>query len=264
MQNNIISSPQNPLIKNIIQLQNKKSARKKQKLFIVEGIKSIQEIPKHYHVKYYITTPLVEKKQIPALDEKKWIIVTQEVYKTISDTETPQGAMAIVEIPELQLENLSVDPLGVYLVLENLQDPGNLGTIIRTAHAFGIKQVLISKGSVDLYSPKVVRSTMGSLFHVTAYTDYDIDEYIYHLKKHKICTYVTDLEESQPIFQIAFQKPMAIIIGNEGNGVSEYVKQIADYKMKIPMPGGSESLNASIAASICIYEVMRQQYQSCD
>ncbi|WP_069997323.1 TrmH family RNA methyltransferase [Cellulosilyticum sp. I15G10I2] len=258
MQNNSVSSMQNPIIKSILQLQKKKTVRRKENLFIVEGIRSIQEIPANYQVRYLITTPELALPKTPALEEKKCLVVTEEVYKAISDTTTPQGAMAVVEMPVTKLTDQNFDKRGMYLLLENIQDPGNLGTIIRTAHAFGVKAIFITKGSVDLYSPKVVRATMGSLFHLPIYIDYEAEDYITHLKQAKIPLYVTALEEAQPIYDIRFEKKMTIVIGNEGNGVSETVKQMADYKMMIPMPGGSESLNASIAASICIYEVMRQ------
>ena len=260
MQNSIISSAQNAVIKLIGQLQSKKSARVKEKLFIVEGIRAVKEIPSHYKVKYYVTTPALSKEELPQLDSKKHIVVTEELYRSISDTKTPQGVMAIAEIPGTELTDLCLSQEGIYLVLENIQDPGNLGTIIRTAHAFGVKHIFITKGSVDVYSPKVVRAAMGSLFHITVCIGYEIEDYINVLKKDQVTIYVTDLEEAQPVFDITFKRPLAIVIGNEGNGISEYVRNAADYKMMIPMPGGSESLNASVAASICIYELMRQCY----
>jgi len=258
MQNNLISSTQNPMIKSLVLLQKKKSERKKENLFIVEGIKCVNEIPQNYNVKYYITTPDFTKEQIPALETGKWFIVTDEVYKALSETTSPQGVMAVVEMPCIRLEDLQGDKQAFYLVLENIQDPGNLGTIIRTAHAFGVKAVLISKGSVDLYSPKVVRSTMGSLFHIPLVIDYEIEEYINYLKDNGFTIYATALEEARPLFDTQFNSQLAIVIGNEANGVSQYIKENIDYKVMIPMPGGSESLNASVATSICIYEVMRQ------
>lgn len=258
MQNNLISSTQNPIVKSILQLQKKKSARKKENLFIVEGIKCVNEIPANYEVKYYITTPQLTPKDLPALETKKTFIVTEEIYKAISDTTTPQGAMAVVEIPKMKLTDFKFEDKGFYLVLENIQDPGNLGTIIRTAHAFGARAVLLTKGSVDLYSPKVVRSTMGSLFHVPTYIDYEAEDYVKYLQEAEIPIYATALEDAKPIYHINFNNRLAIVIGNEANGISDYIKKAANFKMMIPMPGGSESLNASVATSICIYEVMRQ------
>lgn len=251
---------QNPIIKNIIQLQKKKSARKKQNLFVLEGIRSVNEIPVATEVKYYITTPDLDERAIFGLQENKWIVVTEEIYKAMSETQSPQGAMAVVEIPHLELETLKVKEKGFYLILENIQDPGNLGTIIRTAHAFGVDAVFLTKGCVDLYSPKVVRSTMGSIFHIPIIIDYEIEDYMNYLKAQGVTLYATHLgEDTKAVYDIHFEEKLGIVIGNEGNGISEYVKEQADYNMMIPMPGGSESLNASVATSVCMYEVMRQR-----
>ncbi len=254
-----IKSLQNPILKNIIQLQKKKAARKKEKLFIVEGLRAVKEITDAFCVRYYVTTPDIDKSELLQQKEAQWIVVPEEVYKAISETEAPQGIMAVVEMPNCDLESLKMKEEGFYLVLENLQDPGNMGTIIRSAHAFGASGIFITKGSVDIFSPKVVRSTMGSLFHVPFVIDGEIEEYVAALRQREIPIYTTAFEEAQPIYHIHFANPLAIVIGNEGNGVSEYMKEAANYKMMIPMPGGSESLNASVATSICIYEVMRQQ-----
>ncbi len=258
MQSNIISSMQNPIIKEIMLLQKKKSHRKKEGLFIVESIKAVNEIPSGYPIKYLIVTPLITREQLPVLETNKKVVVTEEVYKAISDTITPQGAMAVVEMPAVALDDLTIKGQGFYLILENMQDPGNLGTIIRTAHAFGAEAVLITKGSVDLYSPKVVRATMGSLFHVKACIDYEIEDYMTYVRKVGAAVYAADLENAEPLSKVRFKSPLAIVIGNEGSGVSKYTKKTADHKVMIPMPGGSESLNASVAASICMYEVMKQ------
>ncbi|PHV71617.1 23S rRNA (guanosine(2251)-2'-O)-methyltransferase RlmB [Sporanaerobium hydrogeniformans] len=261
-----IASLQNPVLKMINQLQKKKAVRKKEGLFVVEGLRAVREITKEFEVEYYVTTKEVEVKDLPGLEKSKWIVVPTALYKAISETEAPQGVMAVVKMPNCKLQDLVLKERGFYLILENLQDPGNMGTIIRTAHAFGANGILITKGSVDVFSPKVVRSTMGSLFHVPLVVDCEIEEYREVLRQAEIPIYATALEEAKPIYHINFVNPLAIVIGNEGNGVSDYIKKAADYKMMIPMPGGSESLNASVATSICIYEVMRQlevNAQSC-
>lgn len=260
MNNKLITSIQNPIIKNIIQLQKKKSARKKQGLFVVEGIRSVNEITSKDWVEYYVTTPEVTEEIVPGLREAKWIIVSEEIYKLISETESPQGALAVVKNVEHSLETFKIKDDGFYLLLENIQDPGNLGTMIRTAHAFGVDGVFISKGSVDVYSPKVVRSTMGSLFHIPLVVGLDSEEIVSYLKNAGIRLYATHLsDKSKDIFNVEFNEKLAIVIGNEGNGISEVIKEESDEHMIIPMPGGSESLNASIATSICLYEVMRSR-----
>lgn len=254
-----ITSIQNPTIKLVKELQKKKSTRKKQQLFIVEGIRAVQEIPKHIRIEQVLVSEQIEESTYEGLNVREVLVVTEEIFKSISDTQTPQGMMAIVKIPEVSLESLEVED-GPYLVLENLQDPGNLGTIVRTAHAFDFKGILMTKGCVDLYSPKVVRSTMSSLFYVPVVTDYSIEEIITYLKKSQVTLYTTALtKKAQPIQNIAFNKRMALVIGNEGNGVSEYCLAETDYNMIIPMPGGAESLNASVAAGVCMYEMTRQK-----
>ena len=167
--------------------------------------------------------------------------------------------MAIVQKVDISLAEVEIQK-GAYLLLENLQDPGNLGTIIRTAHAFNFKGILMTKGCVDLYSPKVVRSTMSSLFYMPIVVEEEIEVYINHLKEKNKTIYTTALtEKAQKIQDINFKEDMVLIIGNEGNGVSDYCLQHTDYTMIIPMPGGAESLNASVATAVCMYEVMRQK-----
>ena len=252
-----INSMQNPVIKLVRELQKKKSARKKNKLFVVEGIRAVQEIPKTIQLEKVLVSEQIEESTYEQLNVHEVIVVTEEIFKSISDTQTPQGMLALVKMPEMMLETIQIED-GAYLLLENLQDPGNLGTIIRTAHAFNFKGVFITKGSVDLYSPKVVRSTMSSLFYVPIITDYSIEEVIAFLKKAQVTLYTTALtKDAQPIQEITFEKRMVLAIGNEGNGVSDCLLSKTDFTMIIPMPGGAESLNASIAAGVCMYEMTR-------
>ncbi|MGL4344957.1 MAG: TrmH family RNA methyltransferase [Cellulosilyticaceae bacterium] len=259
MENKFISSSQNPIIKNIIQLQKKRSERKKQGLFVVEGIKQVNEIPEGYPIQYFVTTEQYDSTQIKNLNRGKWIVVTEELFKQMSDTETPQGVMAVVERKDITLKELESKDKPFYLVLENLQDPGNLGTIIRTAYGFNVDAIVITKGSVDLYSPKTLRSTMSALFHVPIVSEVDIEECLGWLGEQDVTIYATALEESKVLYDADYTVGSALIIGNEANGVTEGTKHIAHQKVRIPMPGGLESLNASIAASICMYEVMKQR-----
>ncbi|ADZ84283.1 TrmH family RNA methyltransferase [Cellulosilyticum lentocellum] len=253
-----ITSPQNNVIKNIKELQKKKSARKSEGLFVIEGIRGVKEIPSHVKIKYLITTSEVDEKELGAVKAEERLEVSKEIYNSISDTQSPQGAMAVAYMPTYDLVHFNIEA-GHYLVLENLQDPGNLGTIIRTAHAFDFKGVFITKGSVDLYSPKVVRSTMSSLFHVPIVIEEEIDTYMDFLKQKGVTLYTTALiPGAKPIYDVTFEEKVAIIIGNEGNGVSERVKEASDHTVIIPMPGAAESLNAAIATSICMYEITRQ------
>ena len=262
MSSKLITSMQNTIIKNIVQLQKKKSARKKQGLFIVEGIRAVNEIPSSAEIESFITTPNVTSAEIARLDEHKWIVIPEEIFKAISETESPQGAMAIVKMADKKLDEITLKTDGFYLILESLQDPGNLGTIIRTAHAFNVDGVFLTKGTVDLYSPKVVRATMSSLFHVPIVMDEEVSSYMTALEDKGITLYATHLsEKAKPIHETTFKGGVGIIIGNEGNGISDTVKEATHEHIIIPMPGGCESLNASVATSICLYEVMRERIQ---
>ena len=252
-----ITSLQNAIVKQVKELQNKKAARKKQGLFVVEGYRGVKELPAREDLIEYLVVTEKQVAEIPAhLMIKKCYVVTEEIFAKISETQSPQGMLAVVKMPAYTLNGLDLGE-GAYIILENLQDPGNLGTIIRTAHAFGFKGVLMTKGSVDAFSPKVVRATMSALFYVPIIVDETIEAYVEAFKAAKTPLYVTALhEKAKNIKQMQFPDHLGLIIGNEGNGVTEYCIDQADELMIIPMPGGAESLNASVAASICMYAMM--------
>ena len=143
------------------------------------------------------------------------------------------------------------------LVLDDIQDPGNMGTILRTADSLNLKQIIVSKGSSDIYNPKVVRSTMGAIFRVNIIESDNLVKTLKDMKKHKIKIVTTNLQTDKKIYDVDYEKS-AIVIGNEANGVSNEVLELADEKVKIPMPGKTESLNASVATAIILYEAMRK------
>ena len=181
-----------------------------------------------------------------------------KIFKLISEVEKPQGILAIIE-KEKQEENIDVNQ-DIILALDDLQDPGNLGTIIRTADSVGLKQILISKGTTEAYNPKVIRSTMGAIFRVKIIECENLKETLKRLQKNNFKIMVTDLNTDKSIYDIKLQKKV-IIIGNEANGVSEEIKNIADTRAIIPMFGKTESLNASIATGVILYEYVRQKLQ---
>lgn len=258
MENKWITSAQNPLIKKINLLQTKKSARKKEGLFIIEGLRGVNEVPLEKLKELIISeSSLSLKEQIK--HQKSCIVVPDEIYKNISDTKTPQGVMAIVEIPEVQLGDLEQNEKGFYLVLENVQDPGNLGTLIRTAYGFGVDAILLTKGCVDVYNPKTIRSTMGALLHIPVVVDVELDQLFTWVEERQVVVHATDLQDSTELSGCNFTGNIAVVIGNEANGISEDMRSEAKVKMRIPMPGGLESLNAGIAGAVCMYEVMRQR-----
>lgn len=260
----MISSTSNAQIKNIIQLQTKTKARNRQSCFVVEGLRLYLEVPKEALVKTYVSAVFFSgadvslKRQVEASDYE---LVEDEVFKRISDTMTPQGILAVVKKKELfikdMLEAQSQDRK-LFLMLEDIQDPGNLGTIIRTAEGAGVSGVIMSDKTVDIYNPKVVRSTMGSIFRVPfIYVD-NLADVADNLKKSGIKLYAAHLKGSRNYFEMDYSKSSAFLIGNEGNGLSDALAEKADALIKIPMFGQIESLNAASAATILMYEALRQ------
>ncbi|OOB80073.1 MAG: hypothetical protein BEN19_06795 [Epulopiscium sp. Nuni2H_MBin003] len=250
MQDKIITSMQNDIVKQLMALQSKKNIRNQSELYIVEGLRAVNDLKDN--ISYYVVVPSVKKDaDLPV------ITVSEEIFAKISETKTPQGIMAVVKQNNSKLENL--DDKEIYLVLENIQDPGNLGSIIRTAYGLGVEAIFLTKGCVDVYSPKVVRATMSVLSNITIVKDYQIEDYIEYLKNKKVVIFATNLEGAVPVYETDFLQKTALIIGNEANGISEYAKKNADVNVKIPMKTNLESLNVAVATSICLYEILRQR-----
>ena len=259
-----ITSKENKIIKHIIKLKEKKY-RKEYNEYIIEGTKIVQEaIQEKAKIKQIIisenaiNTDLIQNHLKEELQKIDYIQVPSKIFKLISEVEKPQGILAIIE-KEKQEENIDVNQ-DIILALDDLQDPGNLGTIIRTADSVGLKQILISKGTTEAYNPKVIRSTMGAIFRVKIIECENLKETLKRLQKNNFKIMVTDLNTDKSIYDIKLQKKV-IIIGNEANGVSEEIKNIADTRAIIPMFGKTESLNASIATGVILYEYVRQKLQ---
>ena len=261
---NIISST-NPKIKEIKSLYRRKE-RWAKKLFLIEGIKIVEEcIDNNYPITNIVySDELFNVRGGEVLFNKiksydGLINIPDKLYKDISDTENPQGILAVAKFEVNSIENIKVKKNPFILLLDQVQDPGNIGTIIRTADAFGIDGIIVTKGCVDIYNPKVVRSTMGSIFRVPVYHELDGIATIDRFKREGMKIYSTSLEESKYIQNINFKDASMLIIGNESKGVSKSLGSLADELIKIPMIGEAESLNVAIASSIIMYEVMRQR-----
>lgn len=249
----IITSKDNELIKHVKKLKEKKY-RDEFGEYIIEGIKIIEEaIAEKAKIKKIIICKDREYKSL-ANSSYDFVYVDERVFSSISDVTNPQGVMAIVEKSDDKQIDFSED---TFLILDNIQDPGNMGTIIRTCDSLNMKQIIVSKGSADVYNPKVVRSTMGAIFRVRVIEQNDLVETIKEMKKHNIKVYATDLKTDKSIYNISYEKS-AIVIGNEANGVSSEVLNECTEKIKIPMLGKTESLNAAIATSIILYEINRK------
>jgi RNA methyltransferase, TrmH family len=260
-----ITSSNNSFIKEVKALKLKRH-REEKKQFIIEGIRFVEEafMEKSDIVRVFLSDQLSGTRGGKELQQKvvaggyESYMLSEKLFREISDTETPQGILAILRMKSYELNDIITNNTFV-IILDSLQDPGNLGTIIRTADAAGASGIILSKGCVDLYNPKVLRATMGSVFHVPFYFSLNLEETIDILKARGICTYAAHLNGDKHYFNLCLKDNIAIIIGNEANGISDEIASKADALVKIPMPGRSESLNASVAASLLMYEVVRQR-----
>lgn len=262
----MISSNSNPQIKQLIKLQNKSRYRKQEGLFLVEGSKLVAEAAVHGCLqKIYLMESREgreEERVKPLLEQYPYEIVSDEVFLQISDTITPQGVIGLVTMPKYSWESLLEGERKQFVVLDDLRDPGNLGTIMRTAEGAGMSGVILSKESVDLFNPKVVRSTMGSIFRVPYYYSDDLVQVLQQLKEQEITLYATAMEGSVVYDQPDYTTGAAVIIGNEANGVSDKVFAQVEKRIRIPMEGQLESLNAAVSCAIVTYEMARQRRNS--
>lgn len=260
----IITSKDNETIKHIRKLKEKKY-RDAFGEYIVEGIKLINEaIEENLDVKTIIVCDNCDKEGINQnsryeVAKHNCVYVDEKVFNTITEVKNPQGILAVVGKKNEEREiNYKED---IIVVLDDIQDPGNLGTILRTIDSVGLSQVIVSKRSGDVYNSKVVRSTMGAIFRVNVIESENLIETMKNIKKHKYTVVSTALDTNESIYDIDYKK-IAIVIGNEANGVSKQIQEISDKKIKIPMIGRTESLNASVATGVVLYEYVRQKIQN--
>jgi len=256
----MISSTSNPQVKRLLGLQKKSKVRNEEKVFIVEGLRMFVEVPQKRVEKVYISESFYNKKK----HEYKWDdfsveVLSDNVFQHVSDTKTPQGILCVVRQEKYDLEKLLEVKNPHFVILDNLQDPGNLGTIVRTAEGAGVDAVFLSRESVDIYNPKTIRSTMGSIYRMPVIYVEDITELLDVFRKKGIKSYAAHLEGKKSYDKENYESGTAILIGNEGNGLREEVSKKADIWVQIPMQGKVESLNAAIAASVLMFEVARQR-----
>ena len=233
-----------------------KKFRKEHQLFIVEGIKSITEfIHSPYNVQsIYCVTDASTKFTNLKQKQKVFEITTSDLQK-ISALQTPQEALAVVEIPQ-NPESVLLETKKITLVLDGIQDPGNLGTIIRTADWFGFDQIICSENTVEAYNPKVVQATMGSLSRVKI-NYLDLPAFLKQTPLPKIGT----LLNGKNLYQMEWPKEGLLVLGSEGQGISEEVKTTLTEKVTIPGAGHTESLNVGVAAAICCSEIKRNSFK---
>ncbi|WP_447409638.1 TrmH family RNA methyltransferase [Clostridium perfringens] len=254
-----IESKNNNLFKEIKKLKEKKHRIKSNK-YLIEGLRFVEEaIKSKVSIDSIIFTESFKEKN-PELFLKineniKLIQMNEALLKQLCSTENPQGIVGVINMQNKELKS------GELVVLvDKVQDPGNMGTIIRTAHAAGAAGIVMTKGTVDIYNDKTLRSTMGSIFYIPIVEDDSLD-FVKSLKKEGYKLVVSSLQGKNNFFEENLQGKVMIAVGNEGNGVSDEVYDIADIKVKIPMPGEAESLNVAVATSIMIYEKIRQSFE---
>ncbi len=260
---NIITSKDNEVIKNIRKLKEKKY-RDQTNTYIVEGIKLIEEaIEENAKIKQIVVCEdclkedgCLEQRLLYQIAKFDCIYVSSKIFAFLTDVVNPQGMLAVIEKSNSEDEIKYTED--IIIVLDGIQDPGNLGTILRTVDSAALSQIILSKTSVDAYNPKVVRSTMGAIFRVKVIEAENLVETLKKLKKHKYKVVATSLAGTENIYEIDYNKKV-IVIGNEANGVSDEILEIADSKTKIPMLGKTESLNAGIATGVILYEYVRRK-----
>ncbi len=258
----VITSKDNEIIKNIRKLKEKKYRNIENK-FIVEGIKIIKEAIEEKALidtivvcEECIAEGVINQKLLYEVAKYNCIYVSEKVFDCISEVNNPQGILAVINKANEEKEvNINED---VIVALDGIQDPGNLGTIIRTVDSVGLKQIIISKDTVDAFNSKVVRSTMGAIFRVKIIEVENLAQTLTNLKKQKYEVLVTSLQTENNIYDIDLNKHI-IVIGNEANGVTEEVRNVATVHAKIPMLGKTESLNASVATGVILYEYVRKR-----
>ena len=256
----MITSVSNERVKNIIKLQQKARVRREQNCFIVEGLRMAQELPPGRLIEAYASESFAAKQENDSLCRSLHAeIVADHVMEAMSDTQTPQGILAVVRRKDIPAKKIWQGKSALVMVLERIQDPGNLGTILRTAEGAGVTGVLMSADTVDIYNSKVIRSTMGSIYRVPfAYVE-DLKEAVRAMKQDGIRTYAAHLLGENCYDQEDYTGSTAFLIGNEGAGLSDELAGLSDCFIRIPMCGKVESLNAAVASAILMYEAGRQR-----
>jgi RNA methyltransferase, TrmH family len=258
----MISSTRNPKVQWVRSLQAQAKERREFNAFVVEGVRLLEEAHRSgWKTELVLYTrdlnqrgmKLVEafRKQETSIEE-----VSPEVMKAAADTETPQGILAVLSARSLPLPQ---DP-DFILILDSVRDPGNLGAILRTAAAAGVQAVLLSSGTADPFSPKVVRAGMGAHFRLPVHRlEWDAIRDYLKLGEPGLRVFLADAAGGQPYTKADLIQPVALILGGEAQGAGSEARELAGHSLHIPMPGQSESLNAGAAVAVLLFEVVRQR-----
>lgn len=259
----MITAASNSRIRRLIQLNQRAKARRTEDVFVAEGQKMFLEAPADRVKEVYVSESFLQGCTCrEKLEKAGYEVVADALFSKISDTCTPQGILCVVEQFHYNMKELLEKENPLLLVLENIQDPGNLGTMLRTAEGAGADGVIMSRDTVDIYNPKVIRSTMGSIYRMPfLYTD-RLTDTIGELQQAGVKVCAAHLKGKRMHTQVDYRSGSAFLVGNEGNGLREETAQAADTYIRIPMEGRVESLNAAVAGAILMYEASRQRHMS--
>ena len=260
----MIASTANKQVKYVNALQKKSRLRREEGLFVAEGLRMCGEIPPERIQTLYISESFRKNPHCGKLTERvrQVEVVTDTVFEALSDTRTPQGVLAVVRQSHYTLEQLIKEKGNIpphLMVLEQIQDPGNLGTILRAGEGAGVTGILMDEGTVDIYSPKVARSTMGSLLRVPFVCVENLGQTLDELKSRGVRLYAAHLQGSRDYDREDYRGATAFLIGNEAGGLRPETADRADVRIRIPMMGQVESFNAAVAASVLMFEAARQR-----
>lgn len=261
-----ITSTSNAKVKRLVNLKKKRKARDEEKVFLVEGIRMFREAPPEMIKEVYVSESFYKKdggavRRFPDGGGKQAVveILSDTVFDYVSDTKTPQGILCVAKRREYGPEEVAQGEFPHIIVLDRLQDPGNLGTIFRTAEGAGVTGIIMGQECVDIYNPKTIRSTMGSIYRMPfCYTE-NLADAVRALKARGIRTYAAHLDGKCDYDEEDYRGACSFLIGNEGNGLTKEIAELADTYIKIPMKGQVESLNAAVAASVLMFEAARQR-----
>lgn len=255
----MITSAANSRVKRVAALNQKAKERRQEEKYVAEGIKMFLEAPEEEILEVYAAESFASSACEEKLARIPFERVSDEVFRKMSDTAAPQGILCVMRMKQYTEEALFTRSNPLLMVLEDIQDPGNLGTILRTGEGAGIDGVILSRESADIYNPKTIRSTMGSIYRVPFIYTSSLADAVAGLKARGVRTYAAHLAGKKWYDQEDYTAGSAFLIGNEGNGLRPETAALADAYIKIPMEGRVESLNAAMASGILMYEAARQR-----
>lgn len=259
-----ITSKDNAQIKHVVKLQKSSRYRRQTGLFAAEGVRLCTDAVRSgaQTEALFLTEEALAKysadcDRLRACAQKTYL-VPRSLFAHICDTQNPQGVLGVIKALDKSADFDTIENGGKYLALDNVQDPNNLGTVLRTAEAFGVAGVILSADCCDVYNPKVVRGSMGAVFRLPVLTAADLAAW---LRQHEaLHTYAAVVDAAaEKVTETVFQTPCAVVIGNEGNGIGAETLCACQHTVTIPMNGRAESLNASVAAAVLMWEMVKEQ-----